>query len=95
MIDYPPPADNNSSEITHVTKNIIKFDKGPVQSASINYMHRDGSRTSFVATLDDVRQWAAQTSYPFLAWVLSVIGFAEVLIGFLIERYKARQGNEG
>jgi hypothetical protein len=58
-------------------------------------MHRDGSRTSFVATLDDVRQWAGQTSYRFVAWVLSVIGFAEVFSGFLIERYKARQGNEG
>lgn len=90
MIDYPPPADSNSSEITHITKNVMKFDKGPVQSAFINYMHRDGSRTSFVATLDDVRHWAEQTSYPFIAWVLSVIGFLEVLFGFLIERYKAK-----
>ena len=93
MIAFPPPADSNLSEITHVTKSVMTVEKGPVQSASINYMHRDGSRTSFVAALDDVRQWAQQTSYPFIAWLLSLIGFAEVLLGFLIERYKAK--NEG
>ena len=53
MIAFPPPADSNPSEITHVTKNTFKVDKGPIQNAAINYMHRDGSRTSFVATLDD------------------------------------------
>jgi hypothetical protein len=87
MRDFPPPADSRPAQITHVTKNVLRFEKGPVQSASLNYMHADGSRTGFVATLEDVRAWAEQTPYPWIVWILSFVGFLEVFLGFLIERY--------
>ena len=47
--------------------------------ASFNYMRRDQSRTEYVATLEDVREWAAESFYPWLSWVLTFVGFIAVL----------------
>ena len=54
-------------------------------------MHRDGTRTSYVATLSEIKDWAVNTNYPFLSWLLSLIGFFEVLGGFLLERLMAKR----
>ena len=80
MSKFPPPKDARVNEITHVTKQTIKSAGGPPMSASINYMHRDGTRTIYVATLEQVREWASESSYPWVAWVVTVIGFIPTLL---------------
>ena len=64
MSKFPPPKDARVNEITHVTKQTINSVGGPPMSASINYMHRDGTRTTYIATLEQVRDWANESSYP-------------------------------
>jgi hypothetical protein len=81
MRKFPPPKDARVNEITNVTKQTIKSLGGPPMSASINYMHRDGTRTTYVATLEQVREWANESSYPWVAWVVTVIGFIPTLLG--------------
>jgi len=49
MKKFPPPKDARINEITHVTKQTINSVGGPPMNASINYMHRDGMRTRYVA----------------------------------------------
>lgn len=60
MRSFPPPESARVNEITHVTKKTFKFDEGPPMEASINYMYGDGTGTSYVATLGQVREWARQ-----------------------------------
>ena len=79
MKQFPPPQEARVRDITHITKMVVRPSNGPVMQASFNYMHRDQSRTSHVATLADVREWAAESPYPWLAWSLALVGFLEVL----------------
>ena len=94
--NFPPPAAARVSEITHVTKHVIRLPSTPQQAtgtvmeALFNYLYRDGSRTSYVATLPEVREWASESSYPWLSWVLALIGFTEVLGSTIIEWREAR-----
>lgn len=88
MKNFPPPSDARPEEITHLTKTVIKsMSGGQPMNVAINYMHRDNSRTSNVATLADVENWASNTVYPWIAWILSLIGFIEILSSSIIERY--------
>jgi hypothetical protein len=82
---FPPPADSNADDLTHLTKQVIRSEHGPVMMASVNYMHRDGSRTAYVATLDDIRSWATETRYRWLPWITTLVGFAIVVITFIVE----------
>lgn len=92
MKRFPPPPDARVSEITHLTKQRIASLGGPPMSASINYMHRDGTRTTYVATLEQVREWANESPYPWIAWSLTVAGFIiEVLSSTVLDRKENRK----
>ena len=82
---FPPPDTVDISTITHVTKWRLRLDGGLALDAAFNYGRREGSRTEYVATLGDVREWAAESSYPWLSWVLTLVGFIEVLGSEAIE----------
>lgn len=84
MRKFPPPKDARVNEITHITKQTINSAGGPPMSASINYMHRDGTRTTYMATLEQVRDWARESSYPWAAWEVTVVGFIPTLLATLI-----------
>lgn len=83
---FPPPPEASIDEITHLTKQVIRSENGPVMDGSVNYMHRDTSRTRYVATLAQVREWAAESRYPWIAWALGLIGFLEVLASTFLDR---------
>ena len=51
----------------------------------------NGSRTEYVTTLGEVHEWAAESSYPWLSWVLTFIGFIEVVASEAIERRSKRK----
>ncbi len=74
MQHFPPPGDAQTEELIHVTKNVMRLQNGGVYGAQINYMHRDHSRTDYVTTLPEIRAWAAETMYPWLAWGLTLAG---------------------
>lgn len=85
---FPPPSDSASADLTHLTKQVISSEHGPVMMASVNYMHRDGARTAYVATLDDVRSWASEARYRWLPWFVTLIGFIIVVITFIVESFQ-------
>jgi len=82
---FPPPGSVRVTDITFVTKSVLKIENGPVMEASFNYLLRDQSKTSYVATLPEVREWANESSYPWLSWILAVVGLIEVLISAIME----------
>lgn len=82
---FPPPTDARPGEITHITKHVMRVENGPVSQASFNYMHGDTSRTSYVATFDEVRSWAGESRYPWIAWILTLLGFLEVLASTILK----------
>ena len=90
MARFPPPPDARLPEITHLTKQPVRSQGGPVMMASINYMHADESRTTYIATLAEVREWAAESRVPWFAWALTFFGFLAALFSFLIERAEAQ-----
>ena len=85
MRRFPPPEHSRPEEITHITKHVVRPQNGGVLQASVNYMHKDHSRTTYVATLPEIREWAAETSYGWLAWALTLLGFLEVLASAVLE----------
>ena len=82
---FPPPDGEAIEGLTHVTKWKTQLDGGPILDASFNYMRRDQSRTRYVATLSDVREWATESRYPWLSWLLTTVGAVVVLVSEAIE----------
>ena len=101
MRDFPPPEDARPEEITHVTKQVLTPASGGVREPLwFDYMLRDNSHTSYVVTFAQVRKWAEETSYPWLAWGLTLLGFLVVLATTLFDSYpllngQARTGEDG
>ncbi|MBI2359676.1 MAG: hypothetical protein HYV04_12380 [Deltaproteobacteria bacterium] len=87
MNRFPPPAANDRNLITHVTKWKSRLENGPVLDATFNYMRHDRSRTNYVATLAEVREWAAESRYAELPWILGLIGFVEVAGSMILNRW--------
>lgn len=83
---FPPPPNERIENLTYLTKNVIQQEHGGIYNASINYMRKDLSRTNFVATLDDIHKWASETPYPWIAWLLTLIGFIVLAGDWLIEK---------
>ena len=92
MARFPPPSGARPLEITHLVKQVIRTQGGPVMNASINYMHADESRTTAVATLAEVRKWAGEDRWwlRFAWWILGFLGFVEVLARTLFKRHEAQ-----
>jgi len=88
MNRFPPPSNSQPSEITHITKNVIHLENGLIYQAQINYMHRDHSRTNYVATLDDVQKWADESEYPWMVFYIMLIGFIVTLLGLISKQKK-------
>lgn len=88
---FPPPDNVDSRTITHVTKWRMRLEGGQALDAAFNYGQHDKSRTEYVATLEDVREWAAKSPYPWLSWVLALVGFIEVLGSEAIEWHRKRK----
>lgn len=82
---FPPPADSDVDDLTHLTKQAIKSEHGPVMLASVNYMHGNGARTAYVATIDDVRAWATEARFRWLPWLVTLLGFIIVVATFIVE----------
>ena len=83
---YPPAPEENIANLTHLTKNVIRQENGGIYNASINYMRTDQTRTKFVATLDDVRTWASETPYQWIAWWVTLFGFIELVGNWIIDK---------
>ena len=83
---FPPASEEKIANLTHLTKNVIRQENGGIYNASINYMRTDHTRTNFVATLDDVRKWASETPYQWIAWWVTLVGFIELVGNWIIDK---------
>ena len=86
MEQFPPPSNSSPSKITYITKLVVRVQNGLVDQAQINYMYQDNSRTDYVATLGDIENWAAESRYPWIAFILSTIGFVITVTAEVISR---------
>ncbi len=86
-----PPALVDRGYVTHVTRWKTSFADGPVVEALFNYQRRNGSATDYVATLPQVREWAAESPFAWLPWLLTVVGFIPLLGDALLAARAARR----
>ena len=86
MKRFPPPNNESSKYLTHLTKSIMQYQTGGIIAANVNYMRKDLSRTSHVATLEEIRRWASETPYPWISWWITTLGFLALLASFYLER---------
>lgn len=86
MKKFPPPPGEKKENLTHLTKSVMKYEIGGTLNASVNYMRKDMSRTSHVATLEEIRYWTDETPYPWISWLITLVGFIELLGDFFIEK---------
>ena len=83
--NFPPPQDR-VEDLTHVTKTVVRQPGGGLpMMVCINYMHSDGTRTGCVASIEELRDWSNETPYPWLAWLLTLFGFCQVLLSTFFE----------
>ena len=92
---FPPLRLDDREAVTHVTKWKTRIENGPTLDAAFNYMRPDQSRTEYVATLPEVRVWAAESSYPWLSWIFTFVGFVEVLGSLALGRWTRPEGGRG
>ncbi|MFZ2446191.1 MAG: hypothetical protein WAW37_07535 [Syntrophobacteraceae bacterium] len=82
---FPPPY-GKEGNLTHITKQVVRSELGGLpMTVCINYMKADGSRTPCVATKEEVRKWADETPYPWIAWFLTLFGFCQVLLDIILD----------
>ena len=81
MSRFPPPR--TDKKLLGVSKNTQRVTGGPIFAATIGYVAEDGERL-FVATLEDVRGWSAETPYPWLSWLLTTIGMLVTVSAFVV-----------
>lgn len=86
MNRFPPPKHEDMKNLTHLTKQVVRLEKGGVYNASVNYMRKDFSRTNYVATLDEIRDWASESPYPLISWWITLIGFGELVGNWFIDK---------
>lgn len=86
MKKFPPPSGEKEENLTHLTKSVMKYEVGGILNASVNYMRKDTSRTSHVATLEEIRSWTNETPYPWISWWITLVGFIELVGNFFIEK---------
>jgi len=86
MKKFPPPKNEKKDNLTHLTKSIMKYEIGGILNASVNYMRKDTTRTSYVATLDEIRKWANETPYPWISWWIALFGFIELIGNIILEK---------
>lgn len=86
MKKFPPPSGEKEKNLTHLTKSVMKYEIGGISSASVNYMRKDTYRTSHVATLEEIRNWANETPYPWISWWITLVGFVALIGDFIIEK---------
>jgi len=79
MKKFSPPQGEDINNLTHLTKSVMNYEIGGILNASVNYMRKDNSRTSHVATLVEIRAWANKSPYPWIAWWLTLIGLIALL----------------
>ena len=95
MRRFPPSRVGDRASVTHVTKWKTRIEGGPMLDAAFNYMRPDQSRTEYVATLPEVRAWAAESSYSWLSWIFTLVGFVEVLGGSIVGTWTKSESQAG
>ena len=86
MKKFPPPSGETEKNLTHLTKSVMQYEIGGILNASVNYMRKDTSRTSHIATLEEIRKWANETPYPWISWWITLFGFIGLIGNFIIEK---------
>jgi len=86
MKNFPPPENEKKENLTHLTKSVMQYEIGGILNASVNYMRKDTSRTSHIATLEEIRKWANETPYPWISWWITLFGFIGLIGNFIIEK---------
>lgn len=71
---FPSPRTPIRQRPTHVTKTVLATADGAIMSAQFNYMYANESRSEHVASIDEVRAWAAETGYEWWAFWATAIG---------------------
>jgi hypothetical protein len=84
---FPPPK--TAKRIIAIAKNAMRVGDGPVFTATVGYVTEDGERL-FVATLDDVRAWSAETRYPWVAWLFTTFGLLVTISMFILNWRETR-----
>ena len=79
MKRFPPPSTTNVDEITHIIKMGMVMGTGYASAMPFAYLLRGGAVTKHVADLDEVRSWASESPYPWVAWWVTLIGIIAVL----------------
>ena len=79
MKRFPPPPTTNMDEITHIIKMGMVMGTGYASAMPFAYLLRGGAVTKHVADLDEVRSWASESSYPWAAWWITLVGIITVL----------------
>jgi hypothetical protein len=90
---FPPSEGVNPDRITHIVKNVLKWEAGPTFGGAVRYL-ANGERSEAVATFDQVQRWAEKTNYAWYSWTPAAFGWLVVASIELFE-YWSQRGKEG
>ncbi len=80
---YPPPSIVNKDAVVRLGTTTA-FESGGyvIPTGPLVYYNVNNRSTLQILTFNELEKWATASSYPWLAWVISTIGFVVTAIGF-------------
>ena len=83
---YPPPSTINANAIIRIgTTTSLRSGGYVTPTGPLAYYDANNHHTLPILTFDELVKWATASSYSWVSWVISAIGFFVTMIGFAID----------
>ena len=88
---YPPPKGWKETDITGLAPSTSIKSGGVVTPTGPLIYVGIGKQTRQVATFDDIVEWSQESSYPWISWIVTAVGWLICGIGLAIESFGSKK----
>ena len=88
---YPPPKGWKETDITGLGPSSSIKSGGVVTPTGPLIYVGIGKQTRRVATFDDIVEWSQESSYPWISWIVTAVGWLICGIGLAIESFGSKK----
>lgn len=87
---FPPPDGIDPDTVTHIADKLLRIGSESNVGSTVAYVV-NGKRTSSVARFDEVREWASNSSYRWISWIITAFGWFMVAVVTVSDILRARR----
>jgi hypothetical protein len=89
--EYPPPINWQKGDIKGIAP-LTSIRSGGVVTATGPLIYFGvGKQTGRITTFKDLEEWANKSSYPWVSWVTTVVGWLICALGLILESFEKKE----